>query len=241
MKFNEIVDQGRAFLDKKEYASALKKFEAALKLPPGDGEEFSRDDIISLNENLKTMISVQEEEAQHCVNEAKHRAKSLGINLADIDTIINEGTVAYKNNSKDENIKTMLGFAHYIRGLLFDSKRDSKNAFKDYKEAVGYSPDNLLALKCCGQKCEQLKNYDQAIMYFEKYRDFIKNSNNVDEGMVVKAKEFLADAHSSRGIEYHKKGEYAKAIDDFKKSLEYEESGRTRELLEMAKNDMKKK
>jgi len=223
MDFNDYVNQGFAFLQKKEFGPALENLRAAQKLKPD-------------NQDIQNMITMSEEMAraesqasQSLANEARHRAESIGMKVEDVDKAIAEYTEALKRNPNDASVKSKLSIAYYIRGVTFSSKGEHPRAIEDYSQAIKLEPDYPHALNKLGQAYSDNGNFDEAIETFKK----LKPDYNMAESK-------LADAYRKRGMDYDKKGNYACAIQDYETALRYKPDNTTNELLEMAKAEMAK-
>ena len=66
-----------------------------------------------------------------------------------------------------------------------------------------------------GSSLVENKEYDFAITYF-KFSEKIALDNEIKEN----AREHLMNAYNNRGIAYDEKGEFDKAIEDYKKAIE---------------------
>jgi tetratricopeptide (TPR) repeat protein len=225
MDFNEYINKGIAFFQEGKIDQAFENLELALKLQPNNA------DLQQMIEGIKIQADAISKSAQLCINEAKHRAEVMsglyGIKLediTDIDRIITE----YSRNSNHDSAKKILASAYYIRGLLFDSKRDYIQSAEAYSNAIKNEPDYPLAFNNRGWANLAIGNYDQAIEDFKKA--------NLDEAELKKR---IAGVYMKRGIEYDKKSDYANAARDYAKVLEFDPDNSTaRELLEMAKNQI---
>ena len=235
MGFDDHIKQGIEFYEKNKFKLALEQFEKAGKIQP---------DNTAIKENiekLKEMVYYKEQAAQSFIRDAKNRAGSLGINLEDIDKVIEEYRDAHKRNINDDSIKKRLAEAHFIRGHIFTAQEEQEKALEDYNEAVKNNPDDLLALKNRGHANCDTGNYSQAINDYKKIYQYVcANPDRVDEETVVGAKSNLVRAYESRGMASYDKGEYKDAIVDFEEILKYEQDDRIRELLEAAKREMAK-
>ena len=157
MNYNDYLQQGFKFSQEKKLGPALENFEAALKLQPNDEE------LKQMVEMLKMMIHVKEEENRERANEIQSRLSYIGItDVEDIDDAIERFIKDYKSNPDDDN-KSLLATAYYIRGMTFILKGDYAGAVEDYDEAINLSPDYVFALnERCAAYCE-IGKYDEAI------------------------------------------------------------------------------
>ena len=226
MDFNDYVNQGFAFLQKKEFGPALENLRAAQKLKPD-------------NQDIQNMITMSEEMAraesqasQSLANEARHRAESIGMKVEDVDKAIAEYTEALKRNPNDASVKSKLSIAYYIRGVTFSSKGEHPRAIEDYSQAIKLEPDYPHALNKLGFAYSDNGNFDEAIETFKKLIDICPDYNMADSK--------LADAYLKRGMVNYDKKDYSSAISDFKESLKLKPDNTTRELLEMAEAEKAK-
>ena len=235
MDFNEYINRGMSFFQEKKFGPAIENFEAALKIQPGNA------DLRQMIEMLKTQADNNSKFAQACESEAKHRANIMGQlfgvkleKITDVDKIIAEYTQTLKLNPNDASAKSILASAHYIRGLMSESKEEYARAVGEYSAAIKNEPDYPLAFKNRGRANLKIGNYDQAIKDFEKTIQF-----NPDD---PKPRQDLAGAYMERGIAHDQKRDYARAAADFEMVLKFDPNDNSaRELLEMAKVEMQKK
>jgi len=225
MDFNDYVNKGIACIQKKEYGPALENLKAALNLKP-DNQEIQN--IIKMAEGI---ANAEAQASQSLANEAKQRAASMGI--TDVDKAIAEYTETLTCNPNDASVKSALSIAYYIRGLTSSSKGEHAKAIADYNDAIKHEPNFPHAINKRGQAHLDNGDFDKAIVDFEELIRLDPNYNM--------AKDKLADAYCDRGMAYDRKGDYASAIPDFKKSLEFKPDDKTvRELLERAEAKLAK-
>ena len=236
MDFVEHAKRGLAFAQEGKTKEALKEFDEALKLQPGNA------DILRFIEMVKKQDEVLAEAAQSYAREAEQRATVLGIAVTDVDKAIAKYTQALKRNPNDASAKSDLACAYYIRGLTFTStsKMDHDQAAKDYEKALEYEPDSAVvrnklgtAYLEIGKAKHEIKYYDKAIAECEKV---IKS--RPDE---AQAKQSLARAYMERGMAHDQKGDYKNVISDCKTVLKFDPGNNTaRELLGMAEAELAK-
>jgi tetratricopeptide (TPR) repeat protein len=237
MDFNEYIRQGGTFLQEGKTGQTLENFEAALKLQPNNT------DLQQLVEMLKRdagkIAELQQKEAEACVNEAKSRAEVMeglfGVKLeeiTDVDKIIMEYTQAPKCNHA--SAKNILGLAYYIRGLLFDSKREYAESVKAYSEAINNEPDYPFAFNNRGRanlNIGKIENCNRAVEDFKKA--------NLDDAQLKKR---LADVYYQRALMYDRRGDSTQAVKDCNRALEYNPGDSyASELLSMAEEHERKK
>jgi tetratricopeptide (TPR) repeat protein len=221
MDFNDYASRGFEFFQKNEFKPALENFKAALGLMPDN------QDIQGVIRMLEESIRSQQQESQAAINEAKHRANVMGIQVEDVDKAIAEYTEALKRSPNGDSVKNSLANVYYIRGVTFTSKRDHARAIADYNEAIKFNPNYPLAFNKRGQEYLDNGDFDKAIADFEALKRFNRDENKVND--------LLANAYMKRGIAYDQKGDYTRAIPDFEKVLRLSPDNSTaRELLQMA-------
>jgi tetratricopeptide (TPR) repeat protein len=236
MDFNEYIRQGSAFWQEGKINPALESFDAALKLQPNNTE--LQQMIEGMKIKAAKILEMQQKMSEACVNEAKSRASVMeslyGIKLeeiTDVYKIIAEYSQAPKCNHA--SAKDILASAYYISGLLFDSKREYTEAVKAYSEAINSNPDYPLAFKRRGManlELGKIENCNQAVEDFKKA--------NLDDAIL---KQQLTNAYWKRAIAYDQKGDNAHVVEDCERLLELNpNNGNARELLNMAKDAMKK-
>jgi tetratricopeptide (TPR) repeat protein len=230
MDCGDYVSQGQEFARKGDYQSAVEAFEKARELNRNPDNAGLLEEMI---DGLKRAISFQQQESQAAVNEAKHRAEIMGIQVEDVDKVIAEYTEALNCSPNDDSLKNSLANVYYIRGVTCTSKRDHARAIADYNEAIKLNQNYPFAFNKRGQEYLDNGDFDQAIADFEALRRFNWDENKVND--------LLARAYMERGIAYDRKGDYTHAIPDFEKVLQFNPDNNTaRELLEMAQAEKAK-
>jgi tetratricopeptide (TPR) repeat protein len=226
MDFIDYARQGVEFFQKGKFDLAKENFEKALEIQPDNA------DVRQFLGHIEMAVNAKAQAANAAVDEAKERAKIWGI--TDVDQTIAECTEALKRDPGDSSAKSTLAEAYYIRGLIFTSKEEHVQAIAALTEALKHNPNHLFALNKRGHEHSKNEDFDEAIVDFEEL--FRLNPN------YPRMKNKLAGAYSDRAISYDKKGDYARAIPDFKKALEFKPDDSTaRELLEMAEKAAAKK
>jgi len=226
MDFKDYVNQGFAFLQKKEFGPALENLRAAQKLKPDN------QDIQNMIRMSEEMAHAESQATQSLANEARHRAESIGIKVEDVDKTIAEYTEALNRSPNDALAKSKLSVVYYIRGVTFSAKGEHARAIADYNDAIKYGPNNLHAFNKRGQAYLDNNDFDKAIADFEELIRLDPNYNMAGSK--------LADAYCKRGMAYYNKGDYVRASDDFEKALKFKPDNTTSELLEMAKAERAK-
>jgi len=234
MNFDEHLSKAITFANEGKLKEALVEFKSAQAL------QYGNEEINQAIKMIEEMVNCKEEAAQASAREAELRASTLGI--TDVEKTIELCTEALKDNPNDAAAKSTLADVYYIRGLMFCSKEEHVNALSDFDEAVKNNPEHLFALRCRGQANLDTENFDQAINDFnEVYQYVLNNPNNAADGIAASAKSNLVNAFSGRANAYFKKEEYANAICDYEKVLEFTPNdATTRELLAMAKAELAK-
>jgi len=115
MDFNDYLSQGAAFFQEGKIAQAIESFEEALKIQPGNEQ------LCQMIETMKQQMDAASASRQLNAEEAKQRAKILGITVADVDKAIAEYTQALKRSPNDDSAKQILASSYYIRGLTLTS------------------------------------------------------------------------------------------------------------------------
>jgi len=222
MDFKDYVNQGFAFLQKKEFGPALENLRAAQKLKPDN------QDIQNMIRMSEEMAHAESQASQSLADEARHRAESIGIKVEDVDKVIE----ALKLNQNDALAKSKLSIAYYIRGVTFSSKGEYARAIADYNEAINLEPNYSHAFNKRAQAHSDNGDFDKAIEDFKKLIQLDPNYNMVESQ--------LADVYCKRGRAYFDEKDFSRASDDFEKALQFKPDSTTRELLEMAKAEMAK-
>jgi len=234
-QINGLISKGMDAYGKKRYDEAIEAFQEAYNLAYNLNPNFpNNQEIQNLVDMAKYGKNLLEQEYQAAANEARERAKILGVKVEDIDQVIKDYSGALKNNPNDDSVKKSLASAYYIRGVTFTSKGEHDRAIADYSEAIRYNTNYPLALNKRGQEYMANCDFDKAIADFEELIRLNPSHNT--------AKDFLASAYMGRGYMYDKKGDYAHAIPDYEKVLELNPDDNTaRELLDMAKAETAKR
>jgi tetratricopeptide (TPR) repeat protein len=222
MDFDEHIQRAMAFFDKKDYASTIEEFEAALEIDP-DKEETLRGPL----ESVKQLAQVAAEYAAMREEEALARAMAFGFDVDDVDEVIEDNTKAYRANPNDAAVKELLVQVHYIRGLLYQSRNELDEAIGDFDMAISYDPDYLSAYNRRGEAHKAKGNYDQAI---EDYKMVLRGKTKPYD-----IEERLGGVYCDRGYANQRNGNYEQAAMNYKMALKFNpDNSDYRELLEKA-------
>jgi len=250
MGFYEDTEKGYKFCNEGEWEKAHDLFEKVLATQSQAKNEGV--DIALLEEIMATvvkpMISSRKEGSRLCEDDAKNRAKALGINSEDVDKIIDKAGENYlhKHESPIMNIvannphtqaltlKEIIAEAYFIRGLIFKSKRDHANVLKDFIKAVENNPYDNHALMNLGLANHNNGNYKEAI---EDFKNLVQlaSDGKIAGDLTIHACKHLSHAYFARGKIEYDKGNYDEAIKDFELALKHNHDDITFEYIEKAK------
>jgi tetratricopeptide (TPR) repeat protein len=213
-----------AFYDKKDYASGINEFEAALKLDPGNEQ------LCGIIEATKKAAQAAARAAVFLKEEAVDWAKVIGIDVNDVDQIIADNTKAGRPNPDNAEVKRLLSGVYYIRGLLCLSRNEYDEAIGDFDMAISCEPDYVHAYNKRGGAHQDNGNYDQAI---EDFKAVLRHKPND-----ASAEKRLGAVYSDRGFMYDRNGKYDQTVQDYKMALKLDPDNATyRQLLETAEKD----
>lgn len=227
-------NRGSHFLYKKDYQSALKDFDMALKINPNHFRTHYNLGILytEINEYDKAIKSYK---------------KTLNVYPDYLDALNNLGIVYVKIGNKDDAFEIFNNVlkknpnnaeAYNNRGLILMEKGEYDNAIEDFTKAVKSKIFYPQAYYNRGLAFYLKKNYDKAIRdfseaiktsvnYSEAYfnraltyyilKDMQKALNDLNQSLKIKPNYF--DAYKLRGNIYDDSGLHNKAIEDFSEAI----------------------
>lgn len=104
-------------------------------------------------------------------------------------------------------------FPYYLRGNVYAGIGEDAKALADWEKARSLDPTDTHARTALGEYYYEQGDFDRAIAYLDEAIEIVAMGDHNQ-----------AYSLSFRGLVYEKKGDSAKAIEDYKKALEYLES-----------------
>lgn len=106
-------------------------------------------------------------------------------------------------------IERVPGNTAYQQGNIRFEDGDYREALQEYETALAEKPDSAAYVRAKARTLMQLERYEEALRWFNR---------------AVEMQPFFGGTYANRGILYDRMGEYQKAIDDYEKALELDES-----------------
>ncbi|HLH19090.1 MAG TPA: tetratricopeptide repeat protein [Bryobacteraceae bacterium] len=227
----QVIDTYR---QKKDYPSALKESEAAIKKYPDKNElKIERATVLAdagkLDEGAAELKGIQDVKTQLALAELYQKAKRY----PDMSKALDAAEQAAKNDDERETI-------YFMRGAMYERMKKYEESEAAFRKVLAINPDNAEALNYLGYMlADRGVRLDEAQKLIQKALDQAPNNGafldslgwvyyrqgklNEAEGMLVQAIEQIGDdgtVHDHLGDVYFKLGKTKEAVAQWQASLQ---------------------
>jgi len=219
---NEWFEKGRRLLFNEKYDEAFEAFTNSINIDPGNAQAY-------VGRGATYGKKSQDDMALKDLN------KAISINPNDAWAYLNRGALYNLNGQYDSAIEDLnraiaidpfFVRAYASRGNSNAQKGQYEKAFNDFDKAIAIDPNDPLAYGFRGLVHAGMGQHDKAISDLEKSCDLgaeiacreLKKYSGTPPNSVYVEKD--AEACTNRGIEYYKKKQFDKAIEEFTKTVD---------------------